>query len=492
MKLFKISPFFSSLLFLFFSLSPGCDQNRTPPYNVILISVDTLRPDHLGCYGYERDTSPNINRLAREGVLFENVISTTSWTLPAHMALFTSLYDTVHQVTRDWLKLDDFRITLAEKLKGSGLVTAGFYTCPYLHSVYGFNQGFDTYEGCMEYDALVDKLKNPAQRLGKSKSIQLAFEIETRSHREQTSLLLRERALQWLEKNRNKDFFLFLHFFDTHYDFLPPKPFCDRFKDPRYKGNLNPRNFFFNTDIHPNMPEEDLKFLISQYDGEIGWVDFNIGLILERLREYQIYEKTCIVFTSDHGEEFFEHMDKGHRKTLYDEVLKIPLIFSFPGKIPTGKRVSSQVRIIDIFPTIMDLLDLETPRECLGKSLVPLMDGSLHELDLTAFSELHYTNKKEQKEVHLKSLRTGEAKIIANIGERKNLYFNLLSDSREQNNLFSEDSPMSKMMLGDLQKISRIMEKYSDSLKKSSEKNEIQLEEGIRQKLMELGYLDNQ
>jgi len=486
----------------------GCEHEAERPLNVLLISVDTLRPDHLGCYGYGKETSPNIDRLGTEGVLFRSAISSSSWTLPAHMSLFTSLYESVHGVNDNWLRLDDKRVTLAERLRDAGYTTAGFYTGPYLHPSFGFDQGFDLYEGCMEYqssfpellggagnadeyDEVFERLRDP-ERGQKPQEQRLQEEIDLRSHEDQTSSLLTGRALTWLETNRESQFLLFLHYFDAHYDFLPPPSYAEMFRGPGPRIGELDHGFISNPQISATMPEAHLRYVISQYDGEIRWVDHNIGLVLEKLEELELRDRTIIVLTSDHGEEFFEHGDKGHQKTLYDEVVKIPLVLSCPSLLPRGEILESQVRIIDIFPTLISLLGLDPPAEILGRNLVPLIRREGQERDLPALSELLYRRDDGTKGI-LRSLRFRDKKIIADVERGKFDFFDLREDPKElapRRPPFSEGDLQRDDLHNRLVELSELMMMHERGLEKSAGGGEQEVDEEIRRRLISLGYLE--
>lgn len=380
-----------------------------PPLNVVLVSIDTLRPDHLGCYGYYRATSPTIDQLAQGGVRFENAFSSTTWTLPAHLALLTSLPDLVHIVLTEANLLDQRRITLAEIMKENKYRTYGIFTAPFLLPRWGFDQGFDDYIDATLYDKNLD-----------------GAEMLNASERDRTTPGAMEKIEELLDKNSDRPFLIFLHLFDVHPDFIPP-PHYDTMFDPGYEGNIDGIDIMNNPAIHKDMALEDLDHLRALYDGEIRFVDeVGIAGLLNILTERGLIENTLIIITSDHGEEFFEHGVFGHRQNLYDTTLRIPLIFWCPKLLPAGLVVKNQVRIIDIMPTILDLLGLPQSPEGLGDSLVPLVNGKTKEMkDRPLFAEL-----KAWKLYH-EALRTDEFKIIRDYMKEQRLYFDLEKDPEE-------------------------------------------------------------
>lgn len=399
---------FSFLLFLV--VSGAFHFCRPRAYlNTVLISIDTLRPDHLGCYGYSRETSPNIDRLAREGALFENAFSSTTWTLPAHMALLTSLPGLVHGVLNESFLLDERRITLAEVLKEHGYSTYGIFTGPFLLPRWGFAQGFDDYLDATLYDKSLD-----------------GPEMLNASERDRTTPGAIKNVESLLDQNRKRPFFLFLHLFDAHPDFIPPPPYDTMF-DPNYKGNIRGVDIMNNPEVNKDMEPEDLEHLRALYDGEICFVDEEgIGGLIRILKGRGILEKTLIVITSDHGEEFFEHGVFGHRQNLYDTTLRIPLIFWCPGRVSAGMVIKEQVRIIDIMPTILDLVGISQSPEGVGRSLIPLLNGKEADREERPIFAVLKDYKRYQE-----ALRTEEYKVIRDYMKEERLFIDLIRDPEE-------------------------------------------------------------
>ena len=332
---------------------PGCREGPRPPrFNVVLISIDSLRADHLHSYGYPRSTSPNLDRVAKQGALFENVIAESSWTLPTHVSMLTGLSSDVHGVERDELRLGREVPRLASRLREEGYRTKGIYSGPYLDPIFGFGVGFDEYEAAYGAPGSED-LERESQEVGAWRSVMR--EANQRSHRTITSPELTKKAIEFVGRDSNEPFFLFLHYFDVHYDYIPTESLWREF-DPDYEGDLSGENFRNNPAIHPDMDPTDLAHLIALYDAEIRFTDEHIGYLFDALERNGLTERTLLIVTADHGEEFFEHGGKGHRRTLFDEVLKVPLLLRLPNQVPAGLRVSSQVRHIDLMPTILSLL----------------------------------------------------------------------------------------------------------------------------------------
>lgn len=445
---------------VFFSCRPRVHMN------LVLVSIDTLRPDHLGCYGYNRETSPTIDRLAREGVLFENAFSSTTWTLPAHLALMTSLPDVVHGVLTEAFLLDQRRITLAEIMKENAYRTYGIFTGPFLLPRWGFDQGFDDYVDATLYDKSLD-----------------GPEMLNASERDRTTPEALRKIESLLDQNGDKPFFLFIHLFDPHPDFIPPSPY-DAMFDPDYSGEIDGIDIMNNPDVHKGMASEDLDHLRALYDGEIRFVDeAGIAGLIKALTERGLIDKTLIVITSDHGEEFFEHGVFGHRQNLYDTTLRIPLIFWCPKRIPVGLVIKDQVRIIDIMPTILDLLGLPQSPEGLGQSLIPLMN----EQDKETKDRPVFTVLKDYK-CYQEALRKSNYKFIRDYMGEVRLYFDLERDPAEIQPLTDTTQQEFKNATNDFFSIRLNLTSYRKTLPWSNIKAP-ELDPKLIERLKSLGYI---
>jgi arylsulfatase A-like enzyme len=444
--------------------------------NVVLISVDTLRPDHLGCYGYERNTSPHVDQLAKEGALFENMISSTSWTLPAHAAMFTGLADTVHGALETDTKLAEDRVTLAERLKGVGYCTVGFFSGPTLYPAFGLGQGFDTYVDCTSYPEL-------SAESAKTPGIEIGGPLQTASMADITSPRIYEAVQSWLKQKVRRPFFMFIHMWDVHFDFIPPPPY-DRKFDPDYDGPVSGKNFIFDESINAQMPQRDLDHIIALYDGEIAWTDEHIGKILDDLDSLGLRDSTIVMLLADHGTEFFEHQGKGHRQTLFDEVIRIPLIIRYPVHIAADRRFTEQARMIDVLPTILDLVGMPPATDVMGQSLVPLLSGGKLEHDTLAVSELYSLGRA------LTSFRRPDRKLIRQEWTESNVVFNLRADPGEQRPLQDRDNILVKVTLGDAQRGDQWLADFRATLPISPAAPALPAK--VRRRLESLGYLERQ
>jgi arylsulfatase A-like enzyme len=399
------------------SLVLGCGESKPRP-NVILIGVDTLRRDHLGCYGYGRATSPNIDDLARRGSLFEHAVASSPWTLPSFATVFTSLYPSQHGAKGTMSPMGKTFPTLASVLRDNGYTTGATVNAPFLKDSYGVARGFDFYDMASPEDRVADGTTDD--------------------------------ALGWIDTNGEEPFLLFVHYFDPHLPYSPPAPY-DTLFCPHYSGTVpNPydptslplirdRGFKQLESLSP----EDWNRIESLYDGEIAFADASIGALLEGLDQRGLLENTLIVFMSDHGEEFFEHYGFEHGHTLYEELIKIPLMFSLPGTVPEDRSITRQVRLVDVMPTILDMLDIPVPTGAEGVSLLPLMAGS-GEVPRArvaalppeiAFSEALLYGQEQ------KSLSAYPWKLIYNLVTEEASLYNLAEDAAEHENLSGQAVP---------------------------------------------------
>ncbi len=480
--------------------------------NLVFVLVDALRADHLSCYGYGRKTSPFIDKFAFKSVLFNNAVTNASFSMSSCKSIFSGIYcggSNIHAVDPN-LKL------MQEYFSENGFKTAGFFSSAITSSKAGFGKGFDLFD---------------AQR-GKKGPI---------TSRARTADNVFSSALQWVEKNKGENFFLFTQLMDTHGPYNPPFPFNEKFVgDEFFDGSIELPLLKDNTGKN-GIPkyqqignEKRVGYYIAMYDGAIGFIDSEFKKFIEWFVENDLLEETVFVLTSDHGEAFGEHgYYFCHGVNAYDELVRVPLIMRFPEK--KGKIVNEQVRSIDILPTLLSFFGL--PFKGLdGENLLPLADGRKKDrlyafIDMDAeigfglfqkhFSavrteewKLIKTTKTKRKEF-AKSLlgKSGElvrrikkgcalqvlrdsarkmAKIVPRGGERNSIeLFNLVEDPLEKKNVFSENREKASELSDKLEELierygnrdSR-QEKVFDRMKKNEEIREVE------EQLKELGYLE--
>lgn len=326
------------------------DRENNEP-NVILISLDTLRADHLGCYGYPKNTSPNIDLLAQEGALFSQTFAHAPGTYPSHWSIMTALFPNNHYY---YYHLDHFYnpslLTLADFLREEGYATSAFTGGAGVSARLGFSQGFDSY-----------------------------FEYKGSGVEQESLEDLYTKTQKWLQACKNRKFFLFLHTYEIHDPYIPPDEFRQKISEEKLKWNKAQLQRIFNwpRGRFKHLNEKERDNLVVLYDGEIRYTDERlIKPLVGYLKEAGLYDQTMIILTSDHGEEFYEHKGWGHSTSLYNELLNVPLIIKFPHAKYRSQKISQIVRSVDIVPTIMDTLDIQVSGyEFDGESLVSLLSG---------------------------------------------------------------------------------------------------------------------
>jgi len=393
----------------------GLVRDRTCP-NVILITISSLRADHIGCFGYERQTSPFFDEFARENIVFTECFSTSSWMMPATGSIFTSLYPYEHKASHIDKSLSSESDTLAEVLSQEGYWTAGFCCNPRLSSERGFAQGFSYYDD-YSFELLLDSVI-----FGEG------GDVEINSSR--SNGLINGAVTRWLGNNSHEPFFLFVHYYDNHWDYSPPSPYDELF-DGDYNGDMDGSRIS-DEPLYSNRPsQEDVEHIVALYDGEVRRTDADLGDLLGFLEEAGLMEESIVIVSGDHGEEFYEHGHTSHHG-VYDEHIHIPAAISFPGKGYEGKVVDSLVSGLDIMPTVLDFAGAAIPSFCRGKSLVPVIEGESDKLRDSLFIE--YTGGAEPDAFAVRSQRY---KIVETGG--RIFGFDLLKDPGEQDEICIEN-----------------------------------------------------
>lgn len=390
-----------------------------PRYNLVLISLDTLRAERLGSYGYHRPTSPNFDALASESALFEQAVTTSSWTLPAHATIFTGLYPISHGVrSGKGRRIADDTDVFTEQLKTAGYRTFAVTGGAYVARVYGFDRGFDSYLQRSDYIRGARSLR----------SFPRAVEIA------------KERINHVPE---DQPYFLFLHTYDIHCPYIPPKKIFGRFNSPGAEP-IKLGKCGYDYYKQKGLSQAQALYLSDRYDEGILGVDEVLGGFLDFLRNRPDYERTIVVVTSDHGEEFMEHGGVGHKGSLYRELLLVPLIIRDPrgGAI----RIKDSVSLVDLYPTMLELLGLDVPAHAQGSSLAGIVLGSPEETYLRPFqfSEL-------QRGRVLISKFGPEKHLIVNIEDGTHEFYDHLSDPLEAINLAAEGHPQLQAAIERLQ-----------------------------------------
>lgn len=416
-------------------------------FNIIFISIDTLRADHLGAYKYPKNTSPNIDQFRKDSVLFRRCMAQSASTLPSHASMFTSLIPSHHTAffTRKQ-SLPDSMLTMAEILQRKNFRTISFNDGGQIDPRFGLDQGFELYDSS--------------------------------NYEFQTFKRIVDKSINWLEGNPGEKFFLFLHTYETHHPYTPKPGYLELFESD-YNGPL-PKDISVELINKVNageveLSEADKKHFINTYDAEIRSMDDSFALLTDYLKEKGLYDKTMIIFTSDHGEEFGEHGMWGmHSNTLFNEQLHVPLIIKLPENKYSGRRVHNMVRCIDILPTVMKLLKEDIPEAFEGVSLLPLMKGRRLKEDIVVISQL------DAPETFVPMAWT----IIYRKWKLYNLkLYNLITDPVELIDLARENKDLVK-------KLNRYTTDYLNrNMPGTTSSKKVKLDKDLKEKLKSLGYV---
>ena len=368
------------------TLPPGVARDKL---NLVLITLDTTRADRMGAYGNKEVETAAFDRIAREGVLFEQAVAVAPLTLPVHSSMFTGKFPPEHGVRDNGgFFLGNDQLTLAEVLKSKGYRTGGFIGAYVLDSKWGISQGFDTYFDKFDLSESRSMSVGSIQRPGNE---------------------VVDQALPWIKDSAKAPFFAWIHLYDAHSPHRPPEPFATR-----YKG-------------HP-------------YNGEIAFADTQVARVLAELESLGLYDRTVVMILGDHGESLGDHGESGHGFFIYNSTTHVPFAIRAPFSLTQHRRVADPVRSVDVMPTALDLLGVGVPQGISGVSLAPLMAGTTSELGLDAYSEamypLHHYGWSD-----LRALRSGRYKVID--APRPELY-DVDRDPGEATNLFD-----SRRQLGD-------------------------------------------
>ena len=398
----------------------------TPSPNVVVITIDTLRADHLGCYGDQQIRTPNIDSLAADSVRFERAYTPVPVTLPAHTVLFTGTYPLlsgIHDFSAN--KLSPAQPTLASVLKEQGYTTGAVIGSAVLDSRFGLNRGFDFYYDHFDFNRLQESNLDEMERPGN---------------------VVADTALDWLAKNNQKKFFLWMHLYDPHFPYRPPAPYSDQYKD-------------------------------RPYDGEIAFADSQVGRLIRFLKDKGLYQNTIIVLTGDHGESLGEHGEKTHGFFIYNATLHIPMILHVPGQRLVNS-VPELVSLADLMPTVLQALKVDVPPQVQGRNLLPLMtakkeDQSQGLYEETFLPRLHF---------NWSELRGLETKNYHFIDAPKPELYDLARDPGETQNLYPTKKAVAEEMRA---RLSALIRQYSGGQELAEKTG---LDPALMERLQSLGY----
>lgn len=417
-----------------------------PKKNLILITLDAVRPDHLSCYGYQRIETKNIDLIAKEGVLFENCICSSCLTPVSHASILTGQNPPKHLVRDPFCQLSSKTIT--EILKENGYKTAGFTGISLLNSEHGFSRGFDYFD-------------EPTEETAWHKH---HYKKDDESLDSTWGNWWVDRMLDWIKQNSSDKFFVWGHYFEAHF--------------------LSEKNLLAAKKIDPDKLTE-----YAYYDAKIKYLDEDLfGPLIKLLKDLNLWEDTIIVVTSDHGETLGPenptwrtvYQDYPQHKTMYDGDLKIPLIIK-DSSLKPARRLKNYVRSIDIAPTLLEIMEIKSNEEFDGQSLMPFINGK--ELgDLAAYAEELYEVRGAGS---LQAVRSKDYKLIRNNTKKEEEFYNLKKDPQEKENIIDKATDQEKKIIAQFKEImDKALETRSEKKVLSKEK-----EEEVKKKLKELGYI---
>ncbi|MBU0753641.1 MAG: sulfatase-like hydrolase/transferase [Planctomycetes bacterium] len=420
------------ILVLVAGANPACskqDSEGPARKNILLIVADTLRADHLGCYGYEQNTSPHIDSLAAKGTLFTEYYTVVPTTLASFTSLLTSLHPKDHGAYRNGKRADESLPILGERFRSAGFETAAFIACYCLSDFFGMARGFDHFDEQYTSNTILED--NSLIRSAES---------------------VTEGFITWAKsRDQGKPFFAMVHFFDPHWPYDPPAEMMDLFGAERLpqKNNLPSLIVAKETlEASGGEPNDYVKKMHKLYLAEIRYVDTRVGKILTSLTQQGLMENTVIVFTADHGETFWDHDDYfDHGLYVYESTIHIPLIIHDPGTVPEQKQIDTLLCNLDLGPTLCNLAGFEPPREFQGRSFASLLlnkqEKSLPDRPIFSEATKPMDVEKDALRPNLKKakcIRQGPWKYItfpASQSNRRELY-NVIEDPFERNNLIND------------------------------------------------------
>lgn len=463
--------------------SPGKSDHSMP--NVLLISVDTLRSDKLGCYGYKAARTPVIDQLAAQGVLFEQATSHVPLTGPAHATMLTGLYPDHHGAVVNGVAIRGDVRTVPEILSTMGYRTAAFVSGWTLKNAsVGLAGRFGLYdEDFARWNFLPDiALKLPLLRLAVTVSSLSGYEIDPL---ERPGERTTTRALEWLSHHHDQPFFLFVHYFDPHAPYSPPSRYA-KMHDPDYRGDPTPFRFSLPQEVKKQIVSDPqrVQHMKAMYDGEISYVDEEVGRLLKALESLNLTENTLVVFTADHGESQTEHnFFFDHGEFLYETCIRVPLIFRFPRGKYSGIRWNKQIRMVDLAPTILRAVGLKQMPSLDGLSLLPILDGS-ESNERISFASVHSALGESRRSRY--AVRENGYKLIWNFDLREEL--NDLPASEELYDLTTDPEELKNQIVFSPAPLDGLRAKLQEWLRHNRQ-GQSGLSEEVRERLRALGYL---
>jgi arylsulfatase A-like enzyme len=455
--------------------------------NVLFITIDCLRVDHLSCYGYNKVTSPNIDQLAENSVVFKNAFSTGPGTRQSFPGIFTSTYPLMYG---GYELLSNERTSFVEVLKKNQLDTGGFSSNIQISRFYNYHKGFNTFFDPLggPFQTMKNRVKlqlksvlNPKGRWFKiAASLYRTFFTPTGPYPDATKMT--DKVLSWIG-DCTSPFFGWVHYMDVHGPWMPPPTFQEKLL-PNTLSKPEMQSLWTKITTNAEMTPLDLQNTLALYDAGIMYVDACLGTLFKKLDKDDLLKDTIIIITADHGEEFGEHGDFDHYPKLYDELLHVPLIISVPEH--PRRTIDETVSLIDLAPTIVELVNLSPIHGWEGKTLVPLITGINQNWENRAVSEVsHEINQMRiDPTKRITSIRTNEWKFIVNEADETRELYQLSNDPGETINVYNEEPAVAKIF--EL-KMKEHLSRYDSTFK--IQPFHVTEDEDIKERLKKLGYL---
>ncbi len=458
-------------------------KNVSPVTPVILITLDTLRADHLGVYGYGRETSPNIDRFAKDGVLWENAIVQVPLTRPSHFSILSGRYPSSHGL------LDNFSATpenvplLSNILGVNGYETAAFVSAAVLNSSFNTKLGFQVYSDRIE-NVVFD---NSFLLVFSLRKIEVISRIKAENSASETN----KKVFTWLKENEKGPFFMWVHYFDPHTPYSPDPSFRKMFTDSdydiqKYYSYEWEKENYDSVQKKVHIDEKITHYAVALYDAEIRTLDNELGSLFNQLKELKLYERSLIILTADHGESFDHGYYFDHGDRLYEGLIRVPLIIKFPKEKWQGKTIETQVKSIDIAPTIIEYLSLKHSEKMDGKSMISQASNNDNNLPVEtsyAYSQTPYQGFFYYKAKELQSIRSNKWKYIYDVRTGAPELYDINSDPGEQNNFASSRPDILKEFNSELLN-------FTNSINKDNGRSKtIEIDSTTKDQLKSLGYI---
>ena len=493
--------------------------------NIVLAVMDSARAKNISCYGYHKETTPHIDRIAEDSSIYENAIASAPWTVPSHASLFTGAYSRKHNAHSKNKYLDDRYATLQGTLEKHGYETIGISSNIWLSESFGFTRGFSEFKHVWQlfqgvdnaeigdawrsarglraslssvWKALGDNAFSRGSALLKS-GFNRVYDQHFFTRYDSGARRINKIAKKWISQRigGERPFYMFINYMDTHGAYDAPEPYKFMYLpagvDKRKATQVANMGHWEYVMGGYELDGSEHKTLEAMYNGELAYTDYRVNELCDFLSDKGILENTLLIITSDHGDELGEHNLLYHSLCLYDTILRVPLIIRYPEFFKRGAAIKEQVQLLDIFPTILDMLGLhEDMSDMDGRSF---LGGSQREIAIAEYFGFHRTVERikelfpglnhdvlEKYDRRLKVIRTNEHKFIQVPNDTDELY-DLNSDPGEQRNIIHEKEEIAEELRGKLKE-------WESSFQSEETETEVSIDERTKRRLRDLGYIE--